>query len=64
MADRLTGRTILVTGAASGIGAGIAEGLAAEGGAVVLADLDLDAAKIVADRIVARVAGPSPFRWM
>ena len=52
MPNRLIDRTILVTGAASGIGAGIAEGLAAEGGSVVLADLDLEAAEVVAARIV------------
>ncbi|UOR01343.1 SDR family oxidoreductase [Leucobacter allii] len=43
----------MVTGAGSGIGAGIAKGLAAEGANVVLADLDLEAARRVADEILA-----------
>jgi meso-butanediol dehydrogenase/(S,S)-butanediol dehydrogenase/diacetyl reductase len=53
MPDRLNDRTIVITGAASGIGAGFAKGLAAEGAAVVVADLNLDAAQQVADGITA-----------
>jgi meso-butanediol dehydrogenase/(S,S)-butanediol dehydrogenase/diacetyl reductase len=53
MTARLTGKTIIVTGGASGIGAGISRGLAAEGANVVLADLNLAAAQAVADEIVA-----------
>lgn len=48
-------RTILVTGAGSGIGAGIAHGLAAEGHHVIVTDLARDAADAVAAEI--RAAG-------
>lgn len=44
----LTGRICLVTGAASGIGKGIATKLSAEGAIVVIADLDTEAAQGVA----------------
>ena len=40
MAGRMDGRVAIVTGAAQGIGAGIAQALAAEGGRVVVADLN------------------------
>lgn len=53
MPARLIERTVVITGAASGIGAAIAAGLAAEGAAVAVADLNLPAAQAVADRIVA-----------
>ncbi|OKI02676.1 short-chain dehydrogenase [Streptomyces sp. CB02923] len=46
-------RAALVTGAASGIGAVCAERLAAEGAAVVVADLDEDGAARVAGKITA-----------
>jgi meso-butanediol dehydrogenase/(S,S)-butanediol dehydrogenase/diacetyl reductase len=50
MSGRLTGRTIVVTGGASGIGAAIARGCARERAAVVIADLDVAGAEaVVAD---------------
>ena len=56
MSGRLDGRVALVTGAASGIGAGIAEGFAREGADVALVDLVEDAAAEPALR-AARVHG-------
>jgi NAD(P)-dependent dehydrogenase (short-subunit alcohol dehydrogenase family) len=51
--DRFTGRTAVVTGAASGIGAATAERLAQEGAAVVLADIAEERGTAVAERIAA-----------
>ena len=48
---RLSGKRVLITGAASGIGEATARRFAAEGAAVMLADLNLDAAQAVADDI-------------
>ncbi len=47
----LTGRTALVTGGASGIGAACARELAARGASVTVADVDEAAAKVIADEI-------------
>jgi 3-oxoacyl-[acyl-carrier protein] reductase len=51
MSGRLQGRTAIVTGAARGIGAGIATVLAEAGAAVVLVDRNRDLAEAVAARI-------------
>src|SRR3546814_4863998 len=48
---RLQGKVALVTGAGSGCGAGIARLFAAEGGRVILADIDGEAAAAVAAAI-------------
>ena len=52
--QRLAGRTGLITGAASGIGAAGADLFAAHGAALVLLDTDQDGGQRVADRITAR----------
>ncbi|MEU8362462.1 glucose 1-dehydrogenase [Nonomuraea sp. NPDC048882] len=52
-AGRLAGRVAIVTGAAHGIGRAIAGGFAAEGAAVVIADLDGAAAEKAAAEVVA-----------
>jgi 2-hydroxycyclohexanecarboxyl-CoA dehydrogenase len=48
---RLEGRTALVTGGASGIGAAIARRLAAEGASVTIADVNAEGAREVASEI-------------
>jgi meso-butanediol dehydrogenase/(S,S)-butanediol dehydrogenase/diacetyl reductase len=53
MTRRLDGRTVVVTGGASGIGAGLASGFAREGANVVIADLDLEHAETLASEIAA-----------
>lgn len=49
---RFSGQAALVTGGGAGIGAGIAERLAAEGAGVLVADLNLDAANRTAEAIM------------
>lgn len=48
---RLQGKTAIVTGAGSGFGAGIARRFAAEGAKVIVADINAEAAKAVAEEI-------------
>lgn len=50
---RLDGKVIIIAGAGTGIGRGTAQRLASEGASVVVGDLSGDAARIVADGIVA-----------
>lgn len=50
---RFSNKVAIVTGAASGLGEAIAKDLAAEGAAVVLADINLDGANKVAEEITA-----------
>lgn len=51
MTGRLEGRTVVVTGAASGIGAAVARGTAIEGAKVACLDIDDEGAKAVADSL-------------
>lgn len=48
---RLTGKTAIVTGGASGFGAGIVRKFTAEGARVMIADINLSAAKDLADQM-------------
>jgi NAD(P)-dependent dehydrogenase (short-subunit alcohol dehydrogenase family) len=48
---RLDGKTALITGAARGLGARIAQRMAEEGARVVINDLSLDAARATATRL-------------
>src|SRR5215471_14380873 len=50
---RVQDRVVIVTGGAGGIGAAACRAIAAEGGKVVVADLDTEAARQVASSIVA-----------
>ena len=60
--DALTGRTAVVTGAASGIGRAMVERFAAKGMRVVLADIEPDALAAATDELVAGGAEASGVR--
>jgi sorbitol-6-phosphate 2-dehydrogenase len=49
--DRMQGKAVIVTGAASGFGEGLARGFASEGADVLCADMNLAGAESVADSI-------------
>ena len=51
MAGRMDGRVAVITGAASGIGAGAAELFVAEGGKVIVADFQVEAGQAMADKL-------------
>lgn len=51
MGDRLAGKAGVITGAASGIGEGAARLFIAEGASVVLADIEVDRGKQIADEL-------------
>lgn len=61
-AFRLDGRSALVTGAGSGVGAAIAEAFAAAGAAVLVTDVDADAAAAVAEGITSFGGQADSFR--
>src|SRR5690348_5032626 len=52
--DRLAGKTAIVTGGGNGIGAATATAMAAEGAAVLVADLDAECGQQVSETILAR----------
>jgi len=58
---RFDGKTIIVTGGGSGIGAATAEELAQSGATVIVADLNLDHANTVAGGITAKGGTAHPF---
>jgi 3-oxoacyl-[acyl-carrier protein] reductase len=59
---RLAGRTALVTGGGSGIGAGIARRLAADGASVLVVDINSGAATQIAEEIQGQGGTALPFR--
>ena len=57
--EQLEGRVAVVTGAASGIGRGIARRAAKEGMRIVVADVEATAL----DDVATELAGPAPRCW-
>lgn len=64
MSDRLKGKTAIISGAASGIGAACASVFAEEGAKVVLGDINIDAGQSVADQINANFPGAVVFQHL
>ena len=60
---QLKDKVAIVTGAASGMGKAIAKGYAREGATVIIADLDEEAARTVADEIEASGGKAKPTRY-
>ncbi len=58
-AKKLAGKIAIVTGSAQGFGAGVARFLAAEGAAVVIADMNAEGAQKTADEIAAETGAPT-----
>ena len=66
----VTGTTVFITGAGSGLGAALARRFGAEGAHVAVVDMDLDRARAVAAELpagqglalAANVCNPSPMR--
>ena len=57
MTDRINGRTVVVTGAARGIGYATARALLARGARVVIGDRDLGALRTAVDALGERASG-------
>ena len=55
MSQRFSGKTIVITGACRGIGAGIAERFAQEGANLVLASNDLERVTFTADQLAREI---------
>ena len=53
---RLQDKVAVVTGGGNGIGAAICERLSTEGARVVVADIDLNAAKAVSEKLASSIA--------
>jgi NAD(P)-dependent dehydrogenase (short-subunit alcohol dehydrogenase family) len=61
--SKLKGKVVLVTGGARGIGAGIATAMAAEGAHVVVTDIDLGAASVLALNLRTKGASVMEKTW-
>jgi len=59
---RLAGKSVIVTGGASGFGAGMVRRFAAEGASVLIADIDGQGAAELAEELIAASAEARPFQ--